>query len=267
VLTVIMPIAAVDEFLPSAIHSIQKQTFQDYICHILCRHLTEDELKRLSAIVSGDDRFVLHQLHLNGIAFALNYGLNLVKTKYVARMDGDDICYPTRFEKQLNFLEGNPNYVMVGCRVKLVDARGEEVNQKFRFFEDDHEIRQALKYRMPLCHPAITSRTDILLEYGGYTYGATAEDHELYMRIARNPNNMFKNLPDTLFNYRRHDNQLTNAHNAKEAYYNIGGFMFTEFLRTWNPAYLIGIVAVHPLSRQSRHLLRKLKGFLTSNNL
>jgi hypothetical protein len=37
--------------------------------------------------------------------------------------------------------------------------------------------------------------------------------------------------------------------------------MFSEFLRTWNPVYLIGIVAVHPLSRRSRYLLRKLKGF------
>jgi glycosyltransferase involved in cell wall biosynthesis len=260
-LTVILPIVDVDKFLPSAIQSLQKQTFKDFVCHILCSHLAEDDLKRLSAIISSDDRFILHHLHLRGIAFALNYGLNLVKTKYVARMDGDDICHPTRFEKQINFLEENPSYVTVGCRVNLVDFRGEAVNQKFGFFENNHEIRWAIRYRMPLCHPALMTRTDILLEHKGYLYGATSEDHELYLRIARNPNNMFKNLPDLLLSYRRHGNQLTGANNASEAYYNIGGFMFSEFLRTWNPVYLIGIVAVHPLSRRSRYLLRKLKGF------
>ena len=260
-LTVIMPVAAVDEFLPIAVDSIQNQTFKDFVCHILCGHLSEDELKRLSEIVSGDDRFVLHQLHLNGIAFALNYGLNLVKTKYVARMDSDDICHPTRFEKQLNFLEGNPNYVMVGCRVELVDKRGETVNQKFKFFEDDQEIRKAIKYRMPLCHPAITCRADTLFDHRGYMYGCTSEDHELYLRIARNSNNLFKNLPDLLYSYRRHENQLSSFDNAKEAYCNIGGFLFTEFLYTWNPIYLFGIVAVHPLLRKSRYLIRKLQSF------
>jgi glycosyltransferase involved in cell wall biosynthesis len=153
-----MPIITVDELLSIAVDSIKNQTFKDFVCHILCRQLTEDELKRLSELVSGDNRFVLHQLHLNGIAFALNYGLNLVKTKYVARMDSDDICHPTRFEKQLNFLEGNPNYVMVGCRVTLVDERGETINKKFKFFEGNQAIRRALKYRMPLCHPAIIFR-------------------------------------------------------------------------------------------------------------
>lgn len=260
-LTVIFPIMDLDKFLPSAIQSLQKQTFKDFVCLILCNHLTEDELKRLSTIISGDDRFVIHQLHLKGIAFALNYGLNLVKTKYMARMDGDDICHSTRFEKQLNFLEENPNYVTVGCRVKMIDESGEEINQKFGFFENDNEIRRAIKYRMPLCHPALINRTDILFENKGYLYGATSEDHELYIRIARNPNNMFKNLPDHLFSYRKHSSQLTGVNNAREAFYNIAGFMFSEFLRTWNPVYLIGIVAVHPLSRRSRYLLRKLKGF------
>ena len=256
-LTVLMPVAAVDEFLPIAVDSIKNQTFKDFVCHILCGQLTEDELKRLNGFVSGDDRFVLHHLHLNGITFALNYGLNLVKTKYVARMDSDDISHPARFEKQLTFLEGNTNYVAVGCRVTLVDTCGETVNQKFKFFENNQEIRRALKYRMPLCHPAMIFRTDTLFAHRGYMYGNTAEDHELFLRIARNPNNLLKNLPDQLFSYRRHTNQLTDMNNAKKAYCNIGGFMFTELLLTWHPAYLLGIVASHPLLRKFRAFLRQ----------
>ena len=105
-LTVLMPVRDVDEFLPIAVDSLKNQTFKDFICHILCGHLTEDELKHLSELVSGDDRFVLHQLHLNGIAFALNYGLNLVKTKYVARMDGDDIAIRHALKSSLTFSKG-----------------------------------------------------------------------------------------------------------------------------------------------------------------
>ena len=258
-LTVLMPVSAVDEFLPIAVDSIQNQTFKDFVCHILCGHLTEDELRRLSELVSGDDRFVLHQLHLNGIAFALNYGLNLVKTKYVARMDSDDISHPTRFEKQLNFLEGNPNYVMVGSRVIIVDEHGEKINQNFKFFEDDKEIKRALKYRMPLCHPVVMFCADTLFANKGYLYGNNSEDHELYLRIARNPNNLFQNLPDLLLSYRKHDEQATDMINSKQSFIDNSGFRFTEFLRTWNPLYLIGIVAIHPFFRKCRELIREVK--------
>ena len=103
-LTVILPIVDVNKFLPCAIQSLQKQTFKDFVCYIISGHLTEKEMRQLSDIISDDGRFIVHQLHLKGIAFALNYGLNLVKTKYVARMDSDDISHPTRFEKQLHFL-------------------------------------------------------------------------------------------------------------------------------------------------------------------
>ncbi len=257
-----MPVLSVDEFLQISIDSIKNQTFKDFVCHILCGQLSEDELKRLSELVSGDDRFVLHHLQLNGITFALNYGLNLVKTKYVARMDSDDICSPARFEKQLNFLEGNPNYVMVGSRVIIIDEHGEKSNQNFKFFEDDKEIRRALKYRMPFCHPVMMFRADTLFANRGYLYGNNSEDHELYLRIARNPNNLFKNLPDQLLSYRKHGStQATDMSKAKQSFCDNGGFRFTEFLLTWNPLYLIGIIAIHPLLRKGRNLIRKVKGF------
>ena len=261
-----MPVLSVDEFLQISIDSIKNQTFKDFVCHILCGQLTEDELKRLSELVSGDDRFVLHHLQLNGITFALNYGLNLVKTKYVARMDSDDICSPARFEKQLNFLEGNPNYVMVGSRVIIIDEHGEKTNQNFKFFEDDKEIRRALKYRMPFCHPVMMFRADTLFANRGYLYGNNSEDHELYLRIARNPNNLFKNLPDQLLSYRKHGSaQGTDMSNAKQSFCDNGGFRFTEFLLTWNPLYLIGIIAIHPLLRKGRHLIRKVKFFFNKS--
>jgi glycosyltransferase involved in cell wall biosynthesis len=254
-----MPVSSVDEFLQISIDAIKNQTFKGFVCHVLCRKLNDEELKCINRLISDDERFVLTQLNLDGIAFALNYGLNLVKTKYVARMDADDTCHPARFEKQLNFLEGNPNYVMVGCRVLMINEQGEKTIQQFKFFEGNKNIRRALKYRMPLCHPAVIFRTDTLFAYKGYMYGNTAEDHELYLRIARNPNNLFENLPDYLLNYRRNKNQLTDMKNALKSFQNIGGFLFTEFLRTWNPLYLIGIVASHPFFRKSRKLMREVK--------
>lgn len=264
-LTVLMPVKVIHEFLPIAIDSLKDQTFKDFICHILCGHLTEDELKHLNELVSDDDRFILHRLHLDGITFALNYGLNLVKTKYVARMDSDDISHPTRFEKQWRFLEENPNYVMVGSKVSIIDEYGEKTNQIFKFFEDNKEIRRALKYRMPLCHPVLMFRTETLFANRGYLYGNNSEDHELFFRIARDPHNLFKNLPDQLLSYRKHDIQGTDMSNARQSFCDNGGFHFTEFLLTWNPLYLIGIIAIHPLLRKGRHIIRNVKSIFNKS--
>lgn len=264
-LTVLMPVKEIHEFLPIAIDSLKDQTFKDFICHILCGHLTEDELKHLNELVSDDDRFILHRLYLDGITFALNYGLNLVKTKYVARMDSDDISHPSRFEKQCRFLEENPNYVMVGSKVLIIDEHGEKTNQVFKFFEDNKEIRRALKYRMPLCHPVLMFRAETLFANRGYLYGNNSEDHELFFRIARNPRNLFKNLPDQLLSYRKHGLQGTDMSNARQSFCDNGGFHFTEFLLTWNPLYLIGIIAIHPLLRKGRHIIRNVKSIFNKS--
>lgn len=258
-LTVLMPISRIDDHLSAAIESVKAQTFREFVCHILCSDLSDTEFQDLERFVDNDSRFVIHKLHLNGIAFALNFGLNLVTSKYTARMDGDDLCHPKRFAKQIDFLENNPNYCIVGCRVKLIDHNGSAVAQEFKYYQNNSEIRSALRYRMPLCHPALIFRSRILFDNKGYLYGNTAEDHELYLRVARDPECLFKNLPDHLFSYRRHEGQLTNISHAHTAFYNISGFLFTEFLRTWDVVFLLGIIANSPYMRRLRQIVRSFR--------
>jgi len=261
-LTVLFPVYELDKFLQTAIESIKNQSYKNFTCIILTRELNEDEIISIKNIISDDKRFTIHQLKLDGIAFALNYGLNIVNTKYVARMDADDISHPLRFEKQIKFLEDNPNHVLIGCRVKIIDEFNIETNQKFKFFQGNNKIRRALKYRMPLCHPALIFRTKTLLENRGYMYGTTSEDHEIYIRIARNSENLFENLSENLFSYRKRPNQLTDMKNAYQSFADISGFLFTEFLRTYNLLYLVGIFANHPFLRKFRSYYRKFKVFI-----
>ena len=157
-------------------------------------------------------------------------------------------------------MERNPSYAVVGCRVELINEFGNVIKHEFKFYERDAEIKQALKYRMPLCHPALMFRTDVMFENRGYMYGNNAEDHELYLRIARNKGHLMGNLPENLFSYRRHNNQLTDIKYAKETYCNIAGFLFTEFLRTYDVMYFVGIIANHEIFRKIRTTMRKLRG-------
>ena len=56
-----------------------------------------------------------------GIVGALNDGLALARAEFVARMDGDDVCLPDRFEKQVAYLREHADCVLVGRQVMLID--------------------------------------------------------------------------------------------------------------------------------------------------
>ena len=66
-----------------------------------------------------DPRFRALLSDHQGIVEAPNRGLALCRSAYVARMDADDRMHPERLEKQLAWLEGDPNLSVVSCLVEI----------------------------------------------------------------------------------------------------------------------------------------------------
>lgn len=56
-----------------------------------------------------------------GLGKALNKGLEHCSNEWVFRMDTDDICRPDRFEKQIKFIQSNPNIVVLGGQILEFD--------------------------------------------------------------------------------------------------------------------------------------------------
>jgi len=58
--------------------------------------------------------FVISDLSRNlGLPARLNQAIDLSRGKYFARMDGDDIAYPERFEVQVDYLEKHPEIEVI----------------------------------------------------------------------------------------------------------------------------------------------------------
>ncbi|HXE55221.1 MAG TPA: glycosyltransferase family A protein, partial [Tepidisphaeraceae bacterium] len=120
-ISVLMPVYNVERFVASAIDSILSQTFGDFELII-----TDDGSKDATpAIVqtyaARDSRVRLSQQPNAGITITLNRQIALARGPFLARMDGDDISLPTRFEKQLRFLQEHADHVLVGCQCLLID--------------------------------------------------------------------------------------------------------------------------------------------------
>lgn len=120
-----------------------------------------------------------------GLASALNFGLQFVETDYVARMDSDDICYKNRFEKQIEFLQSNPEIAIcsVGITEFYIDKNGNRL-EKVRLYnyKTDKSFKGLFK-GTPIAHPTLFIKTELLKEYMYAEDTSMNEDIDLWFRF------------------------------------------------------------------------------------
>jgi len=266
-LSVVMPVGRVDQFLRETLLSIEGQTYRDFELIMVCDTVIRLELEQLMGQVRVTFPYRIINTRLPGVAFAANLGIAVANGEYIARWDSDDLCHPRRFERQIEELSKDLFLAVIGTKVEIINEIGVVSRfQKFKFYENDVSIRRALKYRQPLLHSSLIFRSEVLYSNKGYLYGHTSEDHELFIRIARDISLRFKNIPDITTYYRRHSAQLSDLSNQKKHFHEISGFMFSEFLRTGNLLYIFGIVVNLPFLRRIRYRYRRFLHAISKDN-
>jgi glycosyltransferase involved in cell wall biosynthesis len=134
-----------------------------------------------------------------GLGAALNAGLPHCRFDLVARMDTDDISLPDRFEKQVAFMQTNPDVVASSAFIEEFDETGQGVFVR-RLPEGHKEILRFSKKRCPLSHPVVMYRRDAVLAVGGYP-PFFPEDSALWsLLIVRGYR--LTNIPDVLLRMR-----------------------------------------------------------------
>ena len=113
-----MPVYNCAEYVAEAIQSILDQTFSNFEL-IIVDDKSTDETLEVTKIFS-DKRIRLIEKPANtGYTESLNLGIELSRGHLIARMDGDDISMPQRFEKQVNFLFENPLVIVCLFLLKI----------------------------------------------------------------------------------------------------------------------------------------------------
>jgi len=102
-----------------------------------------------------------------GLGAALNEGIKYSTNKYIIRIDADDEVLPNRFEKQILFMEKNPEIVASSCSIEYVDQVTKKSTIRSRP-NDPNKLIIYSKYHAPLSHAASIIRLKILKEVGGY---------------------------------------------------------------------------------------------------
>jgi len=200
--SIIMSVHNESENIENALLSIQGQDFRDWELIIVDDASLDDSFAKISMFSEKDNRIKpLRNSRNIGLAASLNRALARTEGALIARMDGDDLCCPSRLSLQVSFLHENPRIDVLGGGAIDVNDSGQIVGETYG--RELHEELVANIYKEnPFIHPTIMARRRFFAESGGYDERLRrAQDYDLWLRGYLKYH--YHNLQTPLIYYRR----------------------------------------------------------------
>lgn len=182
-ISVLMGVFNCASYLQEALDSLYAQTYNDFKI-ILCDDGSTDETYAIAEFNAETHNNIvfIHNDQNQGLNYTLNHCLEYADTEYCARMDGDDLSLPDRFEKEIRFLDEHPEYAIVSCPMVYFDEEGEFGRGKGGY----EPSKMAFIKGTPFCHAPCMVRTEAYQKVGGYTESPKllrVEDYHLWMKM------------------------------------------------------------------------------------
>ena len=120
-----MPAYNQGKYLPEAIKSLKKQTFQDFIIHVVDDNSNDGYTQGVLDELDYKKAKVFHNKDNRGVVFRSREHFRLLDADYVLVFCADDILDPRFLEKTVDFLDKNKDYGAVSVNIRLFeeDAR------------------------------------------------------------------------------------------------------------------------------------------------
>lgn len=182
--SVIMGIYNCAETLGEAVNSIINQTFTDWEL-IMCDDGSQDNT--LDVALAYKKKYpgkivVLRNERNIGLNATLNKCLAVAKGKYIARMDGDDICDSMRFAEEISVLENEPDISIVSTDMSYFDETGVFGKCSLPTYPKSIDFLHGT----PFCHAPAMIRKEVIDAVGGYSIDKKllrVEDYHLWLKM------------------------------------------------------------------------------------
>lgn len=167
-ISVIMGIYNCSDTLEEAIESLLNQTYSDYEI-IMCDDGSSDETyekaKEYEHKYPNKIRVLKNEFNL-GLNKTLNRCLKEAKGEYIARMDGDDISLPERFQKEVDFLDRHPEFAIVSSPMIYFGENGDWKSGKAIEYPKKKDF---IKHSPFFCHAPCMVRKEAYEAVKGYS--------------------------------------------------------------------------------------------------
>ena len=202
--SVVMPVMNEEHYLHASVDSILTQTFADFEFIIIDDGSTDSTPDILAEYARRDQRIrLIRNAQNQGISRTLNAGIKASRGQYIARMDGDDLNTPDRFEQQVALLDANPDIVVAGAGYQTIAADGTPEHAVIEGTER-WECDWFSIFRSTILHSIMMYRRDVIIEKNVFydTAFEYAEDVEFAHRLLQHGAALC--LPDVMLVRRFH---------------------------------------------------------------
>jgi len=211
--SILLPVRNGQGTLDGAVRSCLLQTFGDFELILVDDQSTDRTPEIIRTLADEDERVIPATTESpGGIVPALVVAARQARGEFLARMDADDWANPARFEKQVHYLDANPDIALCGCRVQI--GRTDKAEGFARYEEwinnllEPEQIATERFIESPLVHPSVMMRKGAYDAAGGYYDTAWAEDYDLWLRMLEQGMRLAK-LPDPLLHWNDGRERLT----------------------------------------------------------
>ena len=193
-----MPIFNCEKTLAVAIRSILNQTYSNWQLLLMDDGSTDRTLEVARSF--DDPRISVFTDHSHkGLVPRLNQAIEMSRGEYFARMDGDDVAYPERLERQTKYLEQHPEVDLLGCGMLVFKGNGVAVGSRLGP-QTHEEICQRPSDGFYIGHPTWMACRPWFRAHPYDAKAARAEDQVLLLRSYST--SCFACLPEILCGYR-----------------------------------------------------------------
>jgi glycosyltransferase involved in cell wall biosynthesis len=212
--SICLPVFNCEKTLATAIRSILNQSYGNWELLLMEDGSSDRSLEVARSI--ADPRISVFTDHShNGLVPRLNRAIEMSRGKYFARIDGDDVAYPERLERQAKYLEEHPEVDLLGC--SMLVFKGDGVAMGCRLAPETHEeICKRPTAGFHIWHPTWIGRTSW---FRAHPYDAKAirvEDQVLLLRSYST--SRFACLPDILVGYREESVSLSKSFVSRHSF-------------------------------------------------
>lgn len=176
--TIAIPVYNAEKFIKFTLDSTLSQTYQNFELIITDDGSNDKTVEIIKSY--KDPRIKLHYDNLNkGISYRLNQQIDLAKGKYFFRMDADDIMFPERVEKQIEYLENHIDVDVVGSAAVIIGDNNEIIGLRNSKVPETYE--ESLQTNA-FIHPTVCGKLEWFKKNKYNEDYIGAEDFDLWLR-------------------------------------------------------------------------------------
>lgn len=185
-ISIIIPTYNRAHLIERSVRSVLNQTYENIELIIVDDGSTDNTEQIIKSI--DDNRIIYHKQENRGQSEARNTGALLSTSDYIAFHDSDDVWRENKLQRQMSYMEENPQYGMVYCSFlkHMLDGETFTTPNSNLIGETEGDMFLTLLVNNKISTQTMLLKKDLFLELGGFDLSLRClEDWEFALRFSK----------------------------------------------------------------------------------